>query len=79
MNYSDNGKGIKEEHLPRIFEPFFTTERGKSGSGLGLHLVYNLVTQKLGGKISCKSIVNRNTSFYIIVPLKNKTPEEEKS
>ncbi|MGK5093253.1 HAMP domain-containing sensor histidine kinase [Deltaproteobacteria bacterium TL4] len=42
--YHDNGKGIPPEHLPKIFDPFFTTKRGKGGTGLGLHIVYNLAT-----------------------------------
>ena len=41
--------------LNKIFEPFFTTKRGQGGSGLGLHIVYNLVVQKLGGTIQCRS------------------------
>ncbi len=64
---SDNGMGIQEEHLGRIFEPFFTTNN-KMGTGLGLHIVYNLVTQKLNGSIICDSEVDRGTSFKIALP-----------
>lgn len=64
---SDNGRGIQEEHLGRIFEPFFTTNN-KMGTGLGLHIVYNLVTQKLNGTIICDSEVDRGTSFKIALP-----------
>jgi signal transduction histidine kinase len=49
--YSDNGKGIKKENIEHIFEPFFTTKRGQGGTGLGMHIVYNLVTQSLKGQI----------------------------
>ena len=49
--YSDNGKGIKADNIEHIFEPFFTTKRGKGGTGLGMHIVYNLVTQSLKGQI----------------------------
>lgn len=52
LRYSDDGCGIPLEYQNRIFEPFFTTAGGQGGSGLGLHLVYNLVTQKLGGRIT---------------------------
>ena len=47
MIYSDNGRGIAPDHRGRIFDPFFTTRRGAGGSGLGLHIVYNLVTGPL--------------------------------
>ncbi|GAA6204889.1 HAMP domain-containing sensor histidine kinase [Thalassotalea sp. SU-HH00458] len=49
--YSDNGKGIKADNVEHIFEPFLTTKRGKGGTGLGMHIVYNLVTQSLKGQI----------------------------
>ncbi|MDO9451793.1 MAG: ATP-binding protein [Stagnimonas sp.] len=51
----DNGVGIAADVLPRIFDPFFTTRRGSGGSGLGLHIVYNLVTQTFGGSIAVTS------------------------
>lgn len=51
IRYSDNGRGFGPEVAQRIFEPFFTTRRGAGGSGLGMHIVYNLVTQVLRGKI----------------------------
>jgi len=63
--YSDNGKGIPPENLPRIFEPFFTTKRGKGGSGLGMHIVYNLVNSKLNGSILCSSTIGKGTEFTI--------------
>lgn len=69
LAYSDNGKGISPENLPKIFEPFFTTNRSSGGTGLGLHIVYNLVTQALGGQIHCLSEVGKETSFIIHLPL----------
>ena len=69
MEYSDDGKGIPAENLSKIFEPFFTTKRGQGGSGLGLHIVYNLVTQKLLGEVECKSQVGVGTKFIIKLPL----------
>jgi signal transduction histidine kinase len=69
VTYSDNGKGVEQEHLTRIFEPFFTTGRGRAGSGLGLHIIYNVVTQTLGGQIHCTSTPGENTTFTITVPL----------
>lgn len=65
FEYADDGCGIPPENLSKIFEPFFTTRRGKGGSGLGLHIVYNLVTQKLNGKIQCESQLGTGTKFTI--------------
>lgn len=67
--YTDNGCGIPSQNLEKIFEPFFTTARAKGGSGLGLHIVYNLVTQKLQGNIRCESEVGKGTKFVIELPL----------
>ena len=67
--YSDDGKGIPPENLARIYEPFFTTRRGKGGSGLGMHIVYNLATTKLNGSIACASEVGKGTTFTISFPV----------
>ncbi len=64
--YRDNGIGIPRENLKKIFNPFFTTRRGEGSSGLGMHIVYNLVTQTLGGKIVCRSKEKEGTEFEII-------------
>jgi CHASE2 domain-containing sensor protein/nitrogen-specific signal transduction histidine kinase len=69
ITYSDDGKGIASESLVKIFEPFFTTARDKGGSGLGLHIIYNLVTQNLKGTILCESEVNVGTKFTIALPI----------
>ncbi len=70
FEYADNGKGIPPENLSKIFEPFFTTQRGQGGTGLGLHIIYNLVTQKLNGTIICESQVDKGTRFTIEFPAK---------
>ena len=54
----------------KIFEPFFTTRMGQGGSGLGMHVVYNLVTQTLGGHIRCDSAPGKGMSVTIRLPLK---------
>ena len=68
INYADNGKGIPNENLDKIFEPFYTTRRGRGGTGLGLHILYNLVTQKLGGTVRCESTPGQGTSFTLLLP-----------
>jgi signal transduction histidine kinase len=70
FEYADDGRGIPQENLSKIFDPFFTTRRGQGGSGLGLHIVYNLVTQKLAGTIRCESKVGVGTKFIIDVPVR---------
>lgn len=49
--FEDDGQGIPAENLPRIFDPFFTTKLGRGGTGLGLNIVYTIVTGVLGGAI----------------------------
>ncbi|MEI7609351.1 MAG: HAMP domain-containing sensor histidine kinase, partial [Rhodospirillaceae bacterium] len=66
--YGDDGKGIPDEVLPKIFDPFFTTNRVGGGSGLGLNIVYNLVTQRLRGRIEVESRLGRGTSFIVHFP-----------
>jgi PAS domain S-box-containing protein len=69
LDYRDNGNGMGSKELARLYEPFFTTKRGRGGTGLGMHIVYNNVTQTLGGTISCASKPGRGTRFNIRVPL----------
>lgn len=70
LSCQDDGKGIADENLGRIFEPFFTTRRGSGGTGLGLNIVYNLVTTQLGGKISVSSKTGSGTVFTIRLPIR---------
>jgi len=66
--FLDTGRGIPSEDLDKIFEPFFTTKRGSGGSGLGMHICYNLVTQSLKGSISCSSTIDKGTQFELLFP-----------
>jgi signal transduction histidine kinase len=70
IEFIDNGKGIPEHLRKRIFDPFVTTKRGQGGSGLGMHLVYNLVTQALNGSISIISEEGQGVQFRILFPVK---------
>jgi len=69
LTYSDDGRGIEPELQTRIFEPFYTTARAKGSTGLGLHIVYNIVTRTLGGTITCCSAPGHGTTFQMRIPL----------
>jgi two-component system NtrC family sensor kinase len=66
--YCDDGKGIPDEHRSRVFDPFFTTRRGSGGTGLGLHIVYNLATGPLQGALSLDSTPGDGTRFTLAFP-----------
>ena len=67
---TDDGCGIAQAHLARVFDPFFTTKLGQGGSGLGLNIVYNLVTKTLGGTIHVASSPGEGATFSMSLPLK---------
>ncbi len=66
----DDGRGIDPAHLKRIFDPFFTTRLGQGGSGLGLHIVHNIVTGALGGQIEVRSEPGEGAVFVLHLPVK---------
>lgn len=68
LSFEDNGCGIDPSYLHKVFEPFYTSKRGHGGSGLGLSIVYNLVTQQLNGNIICESKKDQWTRFVISIP-----------
>ena len=76
LRYADDGAGIPASILPRVFDPFFTTRRSSGGTGLGLHIAYNNVTQKLGGTISIDSTEGQGTIFVLTLP-REVPPERE--
>ncbi|MFT5162853.1 MAG: signal transduction histidine kinase [Alteromonadaceae bacterium] len=71
ITYSDNGKGMGGRQLEQIFDPFFTTKRDQGGSGLGTHIVYNLVRQTLDGTIEAHSVIGKGLSYLIFFPKQN--------
>ena len=78
IHYSDDGRGIPEQIKHRIFNPFVTSKRGSGGSGLGTHLIYNLITQLLKGSISCESEHRQGAKFEIRIPMKiQNLPDDE--
>ena len=69
LTVSDNGCGIPDANLARVFDPFFTTKFGQGGSGLGLNIVYNLVTDMMGGELKVDSPPGQGAFFTIRLPL----------
>ncbi|TFW27961.1 sensor histidine kinase [Massilia horti] len=69
IEFHDNGRGIAREHLGRIFDPFFTTRMGQGGTGLGLNIVYNIVTSLLKGTVRVESEPGQGTTFILDLPL----------
>lgn len=68
LTVADTGRGIDPETLPKIYDPFFTTKRGSGGTGLGLHIVFNIVADTLKGRIACQSAPGAGTTFTVTVP-----------
>ena len=68
ISVSDNGKGIPTSLHKKVFEPFYTTARDEGGTGLGLNIFYNLVTQKLKGEIELVSSPDEGTTISVIIP-----------
>ena len=68
INFTDNGAGMTPDVQRQAFDPFFTTRRNEGGTGLGLHIVYNLVTQQLGGRMMLESRLGQGTTFRIMMP-----------
>lgn len=70
MAIQDHGVGIPKEKINKIFDPFFTTRRNNGGTGLGLNIVYNIVTQAMKGSIGVKSSPGKGSRFSIRIPVK---------
>ena len=71
ISFKDDGIGMSPEIRAKIFDPFSTTKRGQGGSGLGAHIMYNLITQRLAGQIKCHSELEKGTEFMIKVPIES--------
>jgi len=78
LTYQDDGKGMDTTILNKIYNPFFTTKRGNGGTGLGLYVVYNIVTQQFGGSIECISQLGQGTKFLLEFPLEKEIGYDSK-
>jgi signal transduction histidine kinase len=70
VTITDNGSGIRPEHLPKVFEPFFTTKKVGEGTGLGLWVSYGIM-KSFRGDITVQSEPGKGTSFCVMLPLKS--------
>jgi signal transduction histidine kinase len=68
LRYQDDGMGMEPAVASRVFEPFFTTKRGTGGTGLGMHIVYNLVSQAMGGRIRVDTAPGKGVRIDIVFP-----------
>jgi signal transduction histidine kinase len=75
FSYADDGAGMDAETLNKLFDPFFTTKRGSGGSGLGAHILYNLVTGPLGGSVRVESAPGAGLRYELHFP-RNLRPEK---
>ncbi|MEG4328657.1 HAMP domain-containing sensor histidine kinase, partial [Microcoleus sp. herbarium5] len=70
---ADNGMGMPDPVKQRIFDPFFTTKAIGKGTGLGMSISYQIITEKHGGKIKCFSTPGSGTKFVIQIPIRQQT------
>lgn len=77
LRFSDDGKGIPPDNISKIFDPFFTTKRGQGGSGLGLNIVFNLVSNTLKGDIAVASDLGKGTTFTLRLPQKRPKDKDQ--
>jgi len=68
IDIKDSGRGMADDDINKIFDPFYTTKRGQGSSGLGMYIVYNLVTQTLKGTIECSNDCTGGMRTVIILP-----------
>lgn len=77
--YYDDGCTLDDESKAHLFDPFYTTKRGKGGSGLGAHIVYNLVVQRLKGNIELITKHDKGKTFKIVIPVDSRLIDENES
>ena len=68
LDYSDNGHGLSKDGIEKLFVPFYTTKGNQGGTGLGTHIIYNLVVDTLNGSIEVINNDNIGLSYHIEFP-----------
>ena len=69
IEIKDDGKGMDSKTLESMCDPFFTTRRNQGGTGLGMHILYNLVTQRLGGQMEYTATPGKGVFFLLRIPV----------
>jgi len=75
LSFKDNGCGMSEAVLKKVFDPFFTTKRANGGTGLGMNIIYNLVSDKLLGTLEVHSVQGDGTTFSFSIPNLNQSSQ----
>jgi signal transduction histidine kinase len=75
FEYGDDGAGMDADTLAKLFDPFFTTKRGSGGSGLGGHILYNLVTGVLKGTLRAESSPGKGLQYHLRFPCRMAKPQ----
>ncbi|BAZ31653.1 putative histidine kinase [Cylindrospermum sp. NIES-4074] len=70
IRIADNGLGVSEQVRPRLFDPFYTTKAVGKGTGMGLFICYQIITERHGGSLSCISFPKKGAEFVIEIPLR---------
>ena len=66
--FADDGCGMSADVRRQAFDPFFTTRRHQGCTGLGLHIVYSVVTDRLGGRLDLRSEPDKGTTVRLVLP-----------
>jgi len=74
---ADDGCGMAPEVKRLAFDPFFTTRRQYGATGLGLHVVYNIVAERLGGRLVLDSEPGRGTTVQLVLPRAAPSPDQD--
>jgi signal transduction histidine kinase len=69
VQIADNGAGMSKAVQQRLFDPFFTTKPVGKGTGMGLSISYQIITEKHGGSLRCTSTPSQGTVFSVVVPI----------
>ncbi|MEH2214194.1 MAG: ATP-binding protein [Nostoc sp.] len=70
IHIADNGTGIPEAIQSHLFDPFFTTKPVGKGTGMGLSISYQIITEKHGGSLQCVSLPGQGAEFIITIPIR---------
>jgi two-component system, NtrC family, sensor kinase len=71
VGIGDNGPGMPESVKAKIFDPFFTTKPIGKGTGMGLSISYQIITEKHNGTLRCESQIGQGTQFWLEIPLRS--------